>query len=113
MNKAPYTIHGVLAGAYRGKALEERTLLTHASQDEAHTSVCKRVKIGMLCDQITNRPVTCSVCLERIAKRGLVWVGKMCENGCDAPVHPPSAVICKACIDKITATLEALAQRAE
>lgn len=29
-----------------------------------------------------------------------------CSNGCDAPIHPPSRVICKACLDKITATFE-------
>lgn len=31
---------------------------------------------------------------------------KQCENGCDAPICPPSKVICRACIDRITATLE-------
>lgn len=36
-----------------------------------------------------------------------------CANGCDAPVCPPSLVICKACIDKITKTFEDLIERAE
>jgi hypothetical protein len=36
-----------------------------------------------------------------------------CSNGCDAPVHPPSKVICKACIDKITRTLDELAAQME
>lgn len=31
-----------------------------------------------------------------------------CANGCDAPVSPPSKVICRACIDRITAKLERL-----
>lgn len=29
-----------------------------------------------------------------------------CANGCDAPPHPPSLVICKACMDKITVKLK-------
>jgi hypothetical protein len=36
-----------------------------------------------------------------------------CHNGCDAPVCPPSLVICKACLDKITDTLDAMIKRAE
>lgn len=36
---------------------------------------------------------------------------KKCVNGCDAPICPPSAVICRACMDKITATLEAAVKR--
>lgn len=66
----PYTVHYVLAGAYRGKDISTRTLLTHASQDEGATSVCKRAK--NLCDLAKPVPVTCPLCLERIAKRGLV-----------------------------------------
>jgi hypothetical protein len=31
-----------------------------------------------------------------------------CANGCDAPVCPPSKVICRACLDKIGATLRGL-----
>ena len=38
---------------------------------------------------------------------------KKCVNGCDAPVSPPSKVICRACQDKITATLRALAAQAD
>ena len=30
-----------------------------------------------------------------------------CANGCDAPPCPPSRVICRACMDRITRTLEA------
>lgn len=29
-----------------------------------------------------------------------------CANGCDAPVCPPSKVICKACIEAISRRLE-------
>ena len=34
---------------------------------------------------------------------------KKCANGCDAPVSPPSKVICRACIDRITERLTKLA----
>lgn len=68
----PYTVHGVLAGAYRGKDIGARALLNHASQDESGTAVCKTVKPGMLCDMPEDGPVTCPVCLQRISTRGLV-----------------------------------------
>lgn len=29
-----------------------------------------------------------------------------CANGCDRPPDPPSLVICRACMDRITLTLE-------
>jgi len=35
----------------------------------------------------------------------------MCVNGCDAPISPPSKVICRSCQDKITATLRAMATK--
>jgi len=34
-----------------------------------------------------------------------------CENGCDAPICPPSKVICRGCMDRITANLEAMLKR--
>jgi len=34
---------------------------------------------------------------------------KTCVNGCDRPPHPPSLVICRECIDKITMTLMEMA----
>lgn len=74
MNKkdtTPYTVHGVLAGAYKGKDIGERVLLQHASQDESHTALCKRVKPDMLCDYAEETEVTCPECLARIARRGL------------------------------------------
>ena len=36
---------------------------------------------------------------------------KMCANGCDAPVCSPSRVICRSCMDKITANLEEIGRR--
>jgi hypothetical protein len=71
-----YTVHGVLAGAY-ARDISATKLLTHASQDESATSVCKRVREGNLCDMSEDGPVTCPVCLQRIASRGLTR--KVCE----------------------------------
>lgn len=34
-----------------------------------------------------------------------------CMNGCDAPVCPPSKVICRSCMDRITANLEEIGKR--
>jgi len=31
-----------------------------------------------------------------------------CVNGCDAPVQPPSWVLCKACLDNLGAKMHAL-----
>lgn len=36
-----------------------------------------------------------------------------CMNGCDAPVCPPSKVICRSCMDRITANLEEIGKRME
>lgn len=68
----PYTVHGVLAGAYKGKDISERALLNHASQDDSATAVCKTVRQYSLCDMVEDDAVTCPTCLERIARRGLV-----------------------------------------
>ncbi len=67
-----YTVHGVLAGAYKGKDISARVLLNHASQDEGGSAICKRVP--NLCDLVEcdDVAVTCPMCLERIEKRGLV-----------------------------------------
>jgi hypothetical protein len=35
----------------------------------------------------------------------------LCANGCGVPPKPPSLVICGACIDKITRTLESELER--
>jgi hypothetical protein len=50
-----YTIHGVLAGAYKGRQ-NDRATLYHASIDPKHPPF-----------------VTCEECLARIARRGLVY----------------------------------------
>lgn len=36
---------------------------------------------------------------------------KTCANGCGCPPAPPSLVICKACQERITQKLEAMAER--
>jgi hypothetical protein len=57
------TVHEVLAGAYRGKDIGTRTLLTHASLDGGDTALCGRVKPGSFCDlRLTTAP-TCQRCL--------------------------------------------------
>jgi hypothetical protein len=38
---------------------------------------------------------------------------KLCANGCGVPPDPPSLVICRACQDKITATLHQMLDDAE
>jgi hypothetical protein len=35
----------------------------------------------------------------------------MCVNGCKLPIHPPSKVICKNCLDKITKTFQEILAR--
>jgi hypothetical protein len=70
----------VLAGAYRGKEVEDRPLLTHAVWlDESHEelgekSVCRRIDIGRLVDPYGmqgDEPVTCPICRERVESSGL------------------------------------------
>ena len=67
-----YTVHGVLAGAYKGKDIGERVLLHHASLDDGGTALCKRVREDMLCDMYETGEPTCPICLKRIGARGLV-----------------------------------------
>lgn len=59
------TVHGVLAGAYKGGM---KNLLTHASTDQGTTSICRKVKKYSLCDQELTTPPTCPVCLAKLAK---------------------------------------------
>lgn len=71
-----YEARGVLAGRYRGKDIGDRTLLTHGLSVDATgntdtKSLCRRVEEEGLSDMAADA-VTCPLCLERIAKRGLV-----------------------------------------
>lgn len=61
----PYTVHGVLAANYRGKALSKRVLLTHASLDQGSTAICKRVKDGELAEAEDGEP-TCLRCISGV-----------------------------------------------
>jgi hypothetical protein len=72
-----YTIHGVLAGAYKGRQ-NDRVTLYHASINRGETSLCNRIKNWRLADPWSIDPkhppfVTCEECLARIARRGLVY----------------------------------------
>lgn len=58
-----YTVHPVLAGAYRGG---RKALLSHASVDGGLTAVCRRVKEYNLCDLQLDELPTCPECLVRI-----------------------------------------------
>jgi hypothetical protein len=58
-----YTVHGVLAGAYRGKDISARALLLHASSDGGQTALCGKVKEWSLCDMEEDGPPTCARCL--------------------------------------------------
>lgn len=62
-----HTVHGVLAGAYRGKGADLRNLLTHASLDDGSTAICRKVKTDALADAEESE-VTCPTCIARLAK---------------------------------------------
>lgn len=62
------TVHGVLAGAYRGKRRNLENLLTHASVDGGVTAVCRGVKVDSLCDEIEPGPPTCKRCAAKFAR---------------------------------------------
>lgn len=81
-----YQVRGVLGGAYKGKDLSERALLTHAvgvSADGRDTlaakSLCNRILEERLVDSHGGEPAgsipTCPVCRERLAKLGVVTLG--------------------------------------
>jgi hypothetical protein len=72
-----YTIHGVLAGAYKGRQ-NERATLYHASVNGGETSLCNKIKNYRLADTLSidfrNPPsVDCPECVRRILRRGLHW----------------------------------------
>lgn len=69
-----YTVHGVLAGAYRGRDISERTLLSHASVDGGDTAICSK-RVANLADVFgtaAGQSVTCPACAKKIARLGLV-----------------------------------------
>ena len=73
MNKANskrYETRGVLAGAYRGKDIEARALLTHLYFPETGRSGCRQPgdrlvdEYGHTARELASRP-TCPVCAKR------------------------------------------------
>jgi hypothetical protein len=61
------TVHGVLAGAYRGKRANLKALLTHASADGGNTAICGGVAEGNLSDPVEDGPPTCKRCAAKFA----------------------------------------------
>ena len=59
---------GVLAGAYRGRDISARTLLSHALVAGDEVSLCRRVPLGNLCDQDLGGEPTCPACAKRLQK---------------------------------------------
>lgn len=66
--KRPYEVRGVLAGAYRGKDVEDRVLLRHALLPDEEKTLCRRVLEERLCDVDEPEEPTCAVCLERLER---------------------------------------------
>ena len=65
-----YTIQGVLAGAYRGRDISQRALLTHAVIQGESRSLCRRMDADRLTgwDEGNRDEPTCPVCAERLAR---------------------------------------------
>lgn len=64
---------GVLAGAYKGKRLEDRALLTHAIGVDgygrrASKSLCGRIAEDRLADDASETLPTCPLCAERLPR---------------------------------------------
>lgn len=76
MKIAGKTYHAaeVLAGAYRGKALEERALLIHLAEVDERESVVRALCRGVKAESLITdsgdieREPTCPACIERVAK---------------------------------------------
>jgi hypothetical protein len=66
VNGVIYEARDVLAGAYRGKDIAARALLTHWLAEGAEKSLCKRIADESLCD-IGGPEVTCPECARRMA----------------------------------------------
>lgn len=64
-----FTVHAVLAGAYKGKGKSLKDTLTHASVDQLN-ALCGKVAEGNLCDLEEEGPPSCATCARRAAKLG-------------------------------------------
>ena len=71
-SKRPYEVRAVLAGAYRGKDVGERSLLTHAWVEGESKTICRRVPESSLCDIDRPESPTCMICLGRVERRSRV-----------------------------------------
>ena len=69
---AKFTVHGVLAGAYKGRDISERALLRHASVNGGDTALCGTVKADSLCDMEEEGLPTCAKCLAKLEKMKLL-----------------------------------------
>lgn len=66
-----YTVHAVLAAAYKGKSASDRSTLQHASLDNGRTALCGRIRIDSLADEYgtdIDLGVTCQACQKKVAK---------------------------------------------
>jgi hypothetical protein len=68
MTTTQITVHGVLAGAYKGGRMSLKATLTHASADQGSTALCGKVKADSLCDLEMEEPPTCPACARKMAK---------------------------------------------
>lgn len=63
----PYTVHGVLAGAYHGRrGIEDRALLTHVLLEGRKRSPCGLSLDESLCDVEEKEEPTCPRCRKRV-----------------------------------------------
>lgn len=63
-----FTIHAVLAGAYKGKRTNLKATLTHLSADGGDSALCGKVQEGNLADEYgtdQTQPATCKACLKK------------------------------------------------
>lgn len=64
-----FTVHAVLAGAYKGKRADLKATLNHASSDFGLTAVCGKVKEGSLCEDDLGLELTCPACIRETTKK--------------------------------------------
>lgn len=63
-----YSVHGVLAGAYRGRDVSQRATLTHAIIVGEDKSLCRRIEAGRLAGYSDSPDPTCPECASRLAR---------------------------------------------
>lgn len=78
---ANITIHGVLAGAYRGGRKSLAITLTHASADGGSTSLCGKTE--NLCDLVEEGPATCKACARKAGRYTKADPCDACGRACN------------------------------